>query len=103
MDGLQAAAMEAGGTSHDVFTDWPQDAPRLRQDRHGPAHRQAATSRGTPPTSPAAAGAARSSSRSTVEECGCFGAEAAAPIARLILSQHFGVEKKFVRGESSTR
>ena len=39
----------------------------------------------------------------TVEECGCFGAEAAAPIARLILSQHFGVEKKFVRGESSTR
>jgi cell division protein FtsI/penicillin-binding protein 2 len=38
----------------------------------------------------------------TVEEGG-FGAEAAAPATRLILSQWFGVEKKFVRGSSTTR
>ena len=27
MDGLKAAAREDGGTSHDVFTDWPKDLP----------------------------------------------------------------------------
>jgi penicillin-binding protein 2 len=38
----------------------------------------------------------------TVEEGG-FGAEAAAPAARLILSQWFGVAKRFVAGSSQTR
>ena len=37
----------------------------------------------------------------TVEEGG-FGAETAAPIARLIASQWFGVAKKFVAGNSKT-
>ena len=36
-------------------------------------------------------------------ERGGFGAQAAAPAARLILSQWFGVKKKLVRGSSKTR
>ena len=102
MNGLKAAAMEDGGTSHDVFTDWPKDLPVY--GKTGTAQRT-----GKPDTSWYAAYVPGGRGRSpivvavTVEECGCFGAEAAAPITRLILSQHFGVEKKFVRGESSTR
>ncbi len=38
----------------------------------------------------------------TVEEGG-FGAETAAPIARLIASQWYGKPKKFVAGSSKTR
>jgi penicillin-binding protein 2 len=102
MNGLKAAAMEEGGTSHDVFADWPKDLPVF--GKTGTAQRT-----GKPDTSWYAAYVPGGRGRSpivvavTVEECGCFGAEAAAPITRLILSQHFGVEKKFVRGESSTR
>jgi penicillin-binding protein 2 len=102
MSGLKAAAMEDGGTSHDVFSDWPKDLPVY--GKTGTAQRT-----GKPDTSWYAAYVPGGRGRSpivvatTVEECGCFGAEAAAPITRLILSQHFGVEKKFVRGESSTR
>jgi penicillin-binding protein 2 len=102
MNGLKAAAMEEGGTSHDVFADWPKDLPVF--GKTGTAQRT-----GKPDTSWYAAYVPGGRGRSpivvavTVEECGCFGAEAAAPVTRLILSQHFGVEKKFVRGESSTR
>jgi penicillin-binding protein 2 len=102
MDGLRAAAMEDGGTSHDVFADWPKDLPVY--GKTGTAQRT-----GKPDTSWYAAYVPGGRGRSplvvavTVEECGCFGAEAAAPITRLILSQHFGVPAKFVRGESSTR
>ena len=38
----------------------------------------------------------------TVEQGG-FGAEAAAPAVRLILSQWFGVQKRLIRGNSATR
>jgi penicillin-binding protein 2 len=38
----------------------------------------------------------------TVEQGG-FGAETAAPAARLILSEWFGVKKKLVRGASASR
>jgi penicillin-binding protein 2 len=102
MQGLREAAMEEGGTSYDVFSDWPRDLPVY--GKTGTAQRT-----GKPDTSwyaayvPAARGRSPIVVATVVEECGCFGAEAAAPIARLILSQHFGVEKKFVRGESSTR
>ena len=102
MNGLRSAAMDDGGTSHDVFADWPKDLPVY--GKTGTAQRT-----GKPDTSwyaayvPGARGRSPIVVATTVEECGCFGAEAAAPITRLILSQHFGVEKKFVRGESSTR
>jgi penicillin-binding protein 2 len=102
MDGLRAAAMEEGGTSYDVFSDWPRDLPVY--GKTGTAQRT-----GKPDTSWYAAYVPGGRGRSpivvaaTVEECGCFGAEAAAPIVRLILSQHFGIKKEFVRGSSSTR
>jgi penicillin-binding protein 2 len=102
MDGLRAAAMDDGGTSHDVFADWPKDLPVY--GKTGTAQRT-----GKPDTSWYAAYVPGGRGRSpivvttVVEECGCFGAEAAAPITRLILSQHFGIEQKFVRGESNTR
>jgi penicillin-binding protein 2 len=102
MDGLHAATSQEGGTSYDVFSDWPKDLPVY--GKTGTAQRT-----GKPDTSWYAAYVPGGRGRTpivvavTVEECGCFGAEAAAPIARLILSQHFGVEKKFVRGSSNTR
>jgi len=101
MEGLRAAAMEPGGTSHDVFADWPADLPVY--GKTGTAQRT-----GKPDTSwyaayvPAGRGRSPIVVAAVVEECGCYGAESAAPIVRLILSQHFGVEKKFVRGESAT-
>ena len=40
-DGLHLAASADGGTSADVFADWPHDrAAGLRQDRHGRARRR---------------------------------------------------------------
>jgi penicillin-binding protein 2 len=102
MDGLRAAAMEDGGTSHDVFADWPKDLPVY--GKTGTAQRT-----GKPDTSWYAAYVPGGRGRSpivvaaVVEECGCYGAEAAAPITRLILSQHFGVKAEFVRGSSDTR
>ncbi len=102
MEGLRAAAMEEGGTSYDVFSDWPEDLPVY--GKTGTAQRT-----GKPDTSwysayvPGGRGRSPLVVAAVVEECGCYGAEAAAPIVRLVLSQHFGIEKKFVRGESSTR
>ena len=86
-DGLRAAAGESGGTSADVFARLPE--PGLRQDRHRRARARpgpVVVRRATSPTR-----SSRSSSSSTVESGG-FGAEAAAPAARLILSQWFGVK-----------
>jgi penicillin-binding protein 2 len=102
MDGLHAATSEEGGTSYDVFADWPKDLPVY--GKTGTAQRT-----GKPDTSWYAAYVPGGRGRSpivvttVVEECGCFGAEAAAPMTRLILSQHFGIHGKFVRGESDTR
>jgi penicillin-binding protein 2 len=102
MSGLRAAAMEPGGTSYDVFDDWPRDLPVY--GKTGTAER--------PPKPdqswyvayvPGGRGKSPIVVAATVESCGCFGAEAAAPITRLILSQHFGVKKKIVKGSSATR
>ena len=97
MDGLNAAAMEDGGTSHDVFTGWPKDLPVYGKtgtaQRTGKADQSwyAALRPRRPRRSPIVVAA-------TVEECGCFGAEAAAPITRLILSQSSGQEEVRRRG-----
>jgi penicillin-binding protein 2 len=101
MDGLRLAAGAAGGTSYDIFKDWPRDIPVY--GKTGTAERQpkgdqswyvayVPAGRGKDPIVVAA----------TVEEGG-FGAEAAAPIVRLILSEHFGVKKKVIKGDSRTR
>jgi len=102
MEGLRQAAMEEGGTSYGVFAGapdpWPRDIPVY--GKTGTVQR--------PPRDdqswyvayvPAARGKAPIVVAVTVEEGG-YGAETAAPIARLILSEHFGVRKSVARGGS---
>ncbi|MDX6669973.1 MAG: penicillin-binding protein 2 [Solirubrobacteraceae bacterium] len=97
MDGLQQAAGSPGGTSADVFagfgrtvlgkTGTAERANQLDQSwyvAYAPDQRR--------PLVVAV----------TVEQGG-FGAETAAPAARLILSEWFGVKKRLVRGASATR
>ena len=100
LDGLAAAAQREGGTSADVFSDWPHEQYPVF-GKTGTAQR--------PPKDDQSWYVAYVPHRTkpivvavTVEEGG-FGAETAAPITRLILSQWFGVKKKVVKGESATR
>jgi penicillin-binding protein 2 len=97
LDGLHLAASAAGGTSADVFRGFPHPV----YGKTGTAERPGQEDQswyvcyvpdGKRPIVVAV----------TIEQGG-FGAEAAAPAARLILSQWFGVKKKLVRGSSRTR
>ena len=97
LSGLQLAAGAPGGTSADVFAGFP----RVVMGKTGTAERPgqgdqswyvAYVDDATRPIVVAV----------TVEQGG-FGAEAAAPAARLILSQWFGAQRKLVRGSSATR
>jgi penicillin-binding protein 2 len=97
LDGLHLAASAAGGTSADVFRGFPHPV----YGKTGTAERPGQEDQswyvcyvpdGKRPIVVAV----------TIEQGG-FGAEAAAPAARLILSQWFGVKKKVVRGSSRTR
>jgi penicillin-binding protein 2 len=95
-DGLRAAAQQPGGTSFDVFGTFPkpvygktgtaQFADRADQSWY--------VAYVPDPVRPIVVAC-------TVESGG-FGAEAAAPAARLILSQWFGVEKQIISGSSHT-
>ena len=98
-DGLRLAASAPGGTSADVFKDWPHD--------QYPVYGKTGTAQRPPfadqswyvcyvkhPTRPIVIAV-------TVEQGG-FGAEAAAPAARLMLSQWFDVRKRLVVGKSRT-
>jgi penicillin-binding protein 2 len=101
LDGLSAAANQDGGTSKQV---WDQGWPRTRFPifgKTGTAERQGQADQSwyvaysydnTPDRKPILVVC-------TIEKGG-FGAEAAAPATRLILSQWFGVEKKLIRGSS---
>jgi len=98
--GLRASTSEPGGTSSDVFAGWPHD--RL------PVHGKTGTAE-RPPDLDQSWYAAYVPHRTrplvvvtTVEEGG-FGAEAAAPAARLLLSEWYGVPPRFVAGRSRTR
>ena len=98
LDGLQAAASQPGGTSADVFA--------AASGRIPCSARRAPPQRGTRRTSPGTWRYVPDQTRPiviavTVEQGG-FGAEAAAPAARLILSEWFGVKKKLVTGKSTT-
>ncbi|MDQ6749579.1 MAG: penicillin-binding protein 2 [Actinomycetota bacterium] len=97
LDGLHRAASEPGGTSADVFAGFPHqvDGKTGTAERPGHADQSWYVAYAPDPVRPIVVAV-------TVEEGG-FGAEAAAPATRLILSQWFGVEKKFVRGSSTTR
>jgi penicillin-binding protein 2 len=99
MQGIHEAASQPGGTSADVWTGW-------NQEQH-PVYGKTGTAERPPhleqswymcyiadPKRPIVIAV-------TVEEGG-FGAETAAPIARLIASKWFGQPEKFVAGTSKT-
>jgi len=97
LDGLERAATEPGGTSADVFAGFPRPV----MGKTGTAERA-----GQEDQSWYVAYAPddkRPILVVTTVEQGGFGAAAAAPAARLILSEWFGAEKKLVRGTSATR
>jgi penicillin-binding protein 2 len=99
-NGLRLAASAPGGTSADVFSGWPHD-------RYPVFGKTGTAERGLKADQSWYVAYVPDSHRPivvavTVEEGG-FGAETAAPIARLLLSEHFGVAKQIVQGESQTR
>jgi penicillin-binding protein 2 len=99
-DGLHKAASEPGGTSADVFAGWPQDKYPI-YGKTGTAERGVKQDQSwfvayVPDKKRPIVVAV------TVEEGG-FGAATAAPIARLLLSQYYGITKKIVKGTSTTR
>jgi penicillin-binding protein 2 len=102
MDGLHAAASQPGGTSFDVFAGWDQNrfpifgktGTAQRNGQEDQSWYVAYAYDGSPDHKPIVVAV-------TVEKGG-FGAEAAAPAARLMLSKWFGVKAKFVAGSSRT-
>lgn len=96
-DGLRQAASAEGGTSTDVFKGFPYEV----HGKTGTAERAGQADQSwyvayVPDK-------ARPIVLAVTVEQGGFGAESAAPAARLILSQWYGVQKKLVRGSSATR
>jgi penicillin-binding protein 2 len=101
MSGLKAAAMQPGGTSHDVFHNFAGGALSV-YGKTGTAERQGQGDQAwyavyvPHPKRPIVVVV-------TVEKGG-FGAETAAPAARLILSEWFHLgDKKFQRGKNQSR
>ena len=99
MEGIHEAASQAGGTSASVWAGWNQ-AQHPVYGKTGTAQHTVGADQSwymcylPDPTRPIVIAV-------TVEQGG-FGAETAAPIARLIASQWFGVSKHFVAGSSKT-
>jgi penicillin-binding protein 2 len=100
LQGLHAATSASGGTSADVFKGWNQNAFPV-YGKTGTAQRNGRNDQSwyvcfVPNQSRPIAIAV------TVEDGG-FGAEAAAPIARVMLAQWFNQKKTFIAGKSHTR
>jgi penicillin-binding protein 2 len=99
MEGLHQAASQPGGTSADVWAGWDQ-AQNPVYGKTGTAERYGKEDQSwymayiADPKRPIVIAV-------TVEQGG-FGAETAAPIARLMASQWFGKKLKFVAGSSKT-
>jgi penicillin-binding protein 2 len=99
MEGIHEAASQAGGTSADVWTGWNQ-AQHPVYGKTGTAQHQGKEDQSwymcyiADPSRPIVIAV-------TVEQGG-FGAETAAPIARLIASKWFGAPERFVAGTSKT-
>jgi penicillin-binding protein 2 len=99
MEGIHEAASQPGGTSAAVWAGWDQ-AQHPVYGKTGTAQHVGKEDQSwymcyvADPTRPIVIAV-------TVEQGG-FGAETAAPIARLLASQWFGKEKKFVAGSSRT-
>ena len=96
LDGLQAAASQPGGTSADVFAGFG----RTVMGKTGTAQRGNQADQSWYVAY--APDQARPIVVAVTVEQGGFGAETAAPAARLILSDWFGVQKKLVTGKSAT-
>ena len=96
-DALRAAAQETGGTSADIFASFPKPVYGKTGTAQftGRADQSWYVAYVPDPVRPIVVAA-------TVESGG-FGAEAAAPAVRLILSQWFGVRKEIISGTSQTR
>jgi penicillin-binding protein 2 len=99
MQGIHEAASEAGGTSADVWTGWNQAAHPV-YGKTGTAQHDGKVDQswymcyiGDP---------SRPIVIATTVEQGGFGAETAAPIARLIAAKWFGQSEKYVAGSSKT-
>ena len=100
MDGLRGAASEDGGTSTDVFRGFPKDLPvygKTGTAERAPNPDQSWYAAYVPhPTRPIVV--------VTTVERGGFGAETAAPAARLILAEWFHLsDRSFHAGSSQTR
>ena len=99
MEGIHQAASQTGGTSADVWRGWDQ-ALHPVYGKTGTAQRAGQEDQSWymayigDPTRPIVIAV-------TVEQGG-FGAETAAPVARLMASQWFGKPLKFVAGSSKT-
>jgi penicillin-binding protein 2 len=97
LDGLHMAATQPGGTSYDVFKGFPRPVyGKTGTAQHvGQADQSWYIAYSPDPQRPIVIAC-------TIEKGG-FGAQAAAPAVRLMLSQWFHVPKKFVAGASKTR
>jgi penicillin-binding protein 2 len=98
-EGIHRAASEAGGTSADVWSGWDQEAHPVfgktgTAEVVGKLEQSWYMCYVADPQRPVVIAV-------TVPQGG-FGAETAAPIARLIASSWFGAPKKFVAGTSKT-
>jgi penicillin-binding protein 2 len=99
MEGIHEAASQPGGTSADVWSGWDQTANPVF-GKTGTAQRSGQEDQSwymcyiADPHRPIVIAV-------TVEQGG-FGAETAAPVARLMASQWFGKAEKFVAGSSHT-
>jgi penicillin-binding protein 2 len=100
MEGIHNAASQPGGTSFDVWNGWDQSQHPV-YGKTGTAQREPKEDQSwymcyvADPQRPIVIAV-------TVEQGG-FGAETAAPVARLIASRWFGKPAKFVAGASKTR
>lgn len=97
LSGLRAAAMEEGGTSSDVFADFGRvvEGKTGTAERPGQADQAWYVAYVPDPRRPIVIAV-------TVEQGG-FGAQSAAPAARLIASRWFGLKGRLVAGSSQTR
>jgi penicillin-binding protein 2 len=99
MQGIHEAASEAGGTSADVWAGWNQAAHPV-YGKTGTAQHEGKQDQSwymcyiADPSRPIVI--------ATTVEQGGFGAETAAPIARLIAARWFGQAEKYVSGSSKT-
>jgi penicillin-binding protein 2 len=99
MEGIHEAASQPGGTSAEVWAGWNQSAHPVFGKTGTAQH----TGREDQSWYMCYIGDPKHPIVIAVEvEEGGFGAETAAPIARLMASQYFGVKGKFVAGSSKT-